>query len=146
MAQDEDIRFNDTLNKESVTKEYFQRVRKIWPSGLYASNKVTSHNIFAIPVITLTFGIINWTKEELHNIDTKTQKLLTLTGSFHINSGIDRLYSYRNKGGRGLNNLVDICISKLVSINFHLMKKSSSNTYLDLVFNHGKESLVRVSN
>ena len=26
------------------------------------------------------------------------------------------------------------------------MKKSSSNTYLDLVFNHGKESLVRVSN
>ena len=67
LGQDEDIRFNGTLNKE-----HFQRVRKIWSSELYANNKVTSHNIFAIPVITPTFGIINWTKEELHNIDIKT--------------------------------------------------------------------------
>ena len=145
-VQDEDIGFNDTLNKERVTIEYFQRVRKIWSSELYASNKVTSHNIFAIPVITPTFGIINWTKEELHNIDIKTRKLLTSTGSFHINSDIDRLYNYGNKGGRGLNSLVDIYISRLVSINSHLMEKSPSNSYLDFVFNHEKESLVRVAN
>ena len=54
------------------------------------------HNIFAMPLITPTFGIINWAKEELHNIDIKTRKLLTSTGSFHINSDMDRLYSYRN--------------------------------------------------
>ena len=89
MRQDEDIRFNDTPNKERVTKKYFQRKKEIWSSELYASNKLTSHNIFAIPVITPTFGIINWTKEELHNIDIKTRKLLTSTGSFHINSDID---------------------------------------------------------
>ena len=111
LGQNEDIGVNDTLNKERVTKEYFQRVRKIWSSELYASHKVTSHDIFAIPVITPTFGIINWTKEELHNIDIKTRKLLTSTGSFYIKSGIDRLYSYFNKGGRGLNSLVDIYIS-----------------------------------
>ena len=146
LGQDEDIGFNDTLNKERVTKEYFETVRKIWSSELYANNKVTSHNIFAIPVITPTFGIINWTKEELHNIDIKTRKLLTSTGSFHINSDIDRLYSYRNKDGRGLNSLVDIYISRLVSINYNLMEKSPSNTYLALVFNHEKESLVRVAN
>ena len=119
---------------------------KIWSSELYANNKVTSQNIFAIPVITPTFGIINWTKEELHNIDIKTRKLLTSTGSFHINSDIDRLYSYFNKGGRGLNTLVDIYISRLVSINSHLMEKSPCNTYLALVFNHEKESLVRFAN
>ena len=51
-GQVEDIEFNGTLNKERVTKEYFQSVRKIWSSELYARNKVTSHNIFAIPVIT----------------------------------------------------------------------------------------------
>ena len=99
MGQDKGIRFNDTLNKERVTKEYFQRVRNIWSSELYANNKVTSHNIFATQVITPTFGIINWTKEELYNIDIKIQKLLTSTGSLHINCGIDRLYSYHNKGG-----------------------------------------------
>ena len=94
LGQDEDIGFNDNLNKERVTKEYFQRVRKIWSSVLYASSKVTSHNIFAIPVITPTYGIINWTKEELYNIDIKTRKLFTSKDSFHINSYIDRLYSY----------------------------------------------------
>ena len=128
LGQDEDIGFNDTLNKDRVTKEYFQRVRKMWSSELYANNKVTSHSIFAIPVITPTFGIIHWTKEELHNVDIKTRKLLTLTGSFHINSNIDRLYSYRNKGGRGLNSLVDIYISRLVSINSHLMEKLYSTS------------------
>ena len=29
LGQAEDIGFDDTLNKERVTKEYFQRVRKI---------------------------------------------------------------------------------------------------------------------
>ena len=29
LGQDEDMRFNDTLNKEKVIKEYFERVRKI---------------------------------------------------------------------------------------------------------------------
>ena len=64
-------------------------MRKIWSSEPHAINKAASHNIFAIPVIIPTFGIINWTKEELHNIDIKTRKLLTSTGSFHINSDID---------------------------------------------------------
>ena len=109
MGQDEDTEFNEALNKERVTKEYLQRVRKILSSELYASNKLTFHNIFAIPVITPTFGIINWAKEELHNIDFKNRKLLTSTSSFRINSDIDRLCSYRNnKDRRGLNSLVNI--------------------------------------
>ena len=87
--------------------------------------RVTSRNIFAIPVITPTFSIINWIKEELHNIDIKTRKLLTSTGSLHINSNIDRLSSYRNKGGRVLDSLVDIYISRLVSINSHLKRKTT---------------------
>ena len=37
-------------------------------------------------------------------------------------------------------------LSRLVFINSHLMEKSPSNTYLDLVFDHKKESLVRVAN
>ena len=76
--------------------------------------------MFPIPVVVPTFGITNWTKEELSNTDIKTQKLLTSTGSFHINSDIDRLYSYRNKDGRGVNSLVNIYISRLVFINPHL--------------------------
>ena len=96
--------------------------------------------MFAIPVIIPTFGITNWTKEELSNTDIKTQKLLTSTGSFHINSDVDRLYSYRNKGGRGVNSLVNIYISRLVFINSHLIENHllihTQNLYSTTKMNH----------
>ena len=57
LGQDEDIGF-DVLNKQWVTAEYLKRVKKIWNSQLYARNKVLSHNLFAVPIPTPTFGII----------------------------------------------------------------------------------------
>ena len=81
-----------------------------------------------------------------YNIDVKMPKLFISTGSFHVNSNINKLYSNRNKGGRGLSSLVDTYISRLVSINSNLVEKSPSNTYLALVFNYEKKSLVRVAN
>jgi hypothetical protein len=145
LGQDESIGYDDVLNKDRVTKEYFRRVRKIWSSELFSNNKATAHNIFAIPVVTPTFGILNWTKEELESMDVKTRKILTSTGSFHINSNIDRLYSPRNKGGRGLNSLVDIFVSRLVSISQHLKLEAPRNIFLASVTKHEKESLNRVA-
>ena len=96
--------------------------------------------MFAIPVIIPTFGITNWTKGELSNTDIKTQKLLTSTGSFHINSDIDRLYSYRNKDGRGVNSLVNIYMSRLVFMNSHLIENHLlihiQNLYSTTKMNH----------
>ena len=79
LGQDECVGYDNTLNKDRVLKEYFRRIRKIWNSELYANNKVIAHNTFAIPVITPTFGILNWTKDELSGIDVKTRKILTFT-------------------------------------------------------------------
>ena len=39
LGQDEDIGFENILNKERVTAEYLKRVKKIWNSQLYARNK-----------------------------------------------------------------------------------------------------------
>ena len=122
------VGYNAELNKERVVKEYFKRVRKIWRSELYGNNKVIAHNIFAIPVITPTFGILNWTKEELEQIDVKTRKLLTISGSFHRNSDVDRLYSERCKGGRGLNSLVDNYIARIVSISQPVLQPTPKRT------------------
>ena len=94
-GQDEDIGFKGELNKQRVMEEYLKRIRKIWNSELYSRNKVLAHNIFAIPVLSPTFGILDWTKQELENLDIETRKILTASGSFHINSDIDRLYCYR---------------------------------------------------
>ena len=56
LGQDEDIGFKGELNKQRVLEEYLKRVRKIWNLGVYSRNKVLAHNIFAIPVLSPTFG------------------------------------------------------------------------------------------
>ena len=65
LGQDESVGYNGPLKKERIVKEYKKRVRKIWSSALYSNNKVTAHNILALPVITPTFGILDWTKQEI---------------------------------------------------------------------------------
>ena len=53
------------FNKTRVTKEYYTRVKRIWNSELCSVNKVIAHNSFAVPVLTTTVGIQNWTIDEI---------------------------------------------------------------------------------
>ena len=143
LGQDEDISYKGELNKERVTKEYFRRVRKIWKSELYSRNKVMAHNTFAVPVLVPTFGIIDWTKKEM---DIKTRKTLTQSGNFHRNSSVDRLYSSRKEGGRGLSSVVDIFIARIVSVAEHLREQSTKHKFLKEVLRHETSRIVRMSN
>ena len=79
------------LDKACVTAEYKKRVRKIWSSEFSAYNKHIAQNVFALPVLTPTFGIICWTIQEIENIDIMTTKILNMTGNFHRNSDIQTL-------------------------------------------------------
>ena len=143
LGMDEDIAIVGEINKEKVRSEYFRRVRKIWGSELHCRHKVTAHNTFAIPVLKPTFGILSWSKNELKQIDVKTRKLLTLSGSFHLNSDVDRLYCLRSEGGRGLNSVDDTYISRIVSLNLHLDQMEQSNRYLARVKVHETGNIVR---
>ena len=120
------------------------RISKNWSSELYLNNKVIVHNTFAIPVLTPTFGIIQLTKVELEQIDVKTRKILS-NGSFHENSDVDRPYTRldKDKGGRGLNSIADVYIAKITSISRHLIEKSPTNKYLNLVLNHEQSTFIR---
>ena len=64
LGQDENISYVGTVNKERVCKEYFTRVRKIWKSKLSAFNKSITH-MFAVPVLKPTYGILDWTIQEI---------------------------------------------------------------------------------
>ena len=48
---DENITYNCALNKEKVSKEYLDRVWKIWSSQLSDFNKVIAQNSFAERII-----------------------------------------------------------------------------------------------
>ena len=145
LGMDEDVAYKGDLNKDRVKKEYFNRVNKIWKSELFSKNKVVAHNIFANTIFTLTFGILEWTKEEVLQIDIKTRKLLTLTGNFHKNSSVDRLYANRADGGRGLNSVYDNYVTRMISVINHLHIAAEKNTYLQAVIHHEQDKLVRVA-
>ena len=145
LGMDEDIAFRGELTKDRVKKEYFRRVKRIWRSELYGKNKVIAHNIFATPVFTLTFGVLEWTKEEVLQVDVQTRKILTYTGNFHRNSSVPRLYGLRTEGGRGLNSIYDIFITRMIALHHHLEEASSWNHYLGLVLQHETTRIVRIS-
>ena len=55
-------------------------------------------------------GIVNWTNEDLREMDRKTRKLLTVYRCMHLQADADRLYWKRKEGGRGLISIED-CIT-----------------------------------
>ena len=146
LGQDESVGFNGPLNKERVRKEYKRRIRKLWSYNLYSNNKVTAHNTFAIPVLTPTIGILNWTKQEIRDLDIATRKILTYTGSLHKRSDVNRLYVPRKFGRRGLTSVEDTYITRTIALGTHLEDKAHNNVFLQKAKGHEQENIIRLSN
>ena len=144
LGQDESIGYKGKLNKERVEREYYRRVREIWSSELNARNKAIAHNSFAIPVLIPTIGILDWSIAEIENIDKKTRKILCMMGNFHRNSGKDRLYLKRIDGGRGLKCFEESYIVRIVGLKRHIERDRNRNHYLENVYDHEKEGIVRI--
>ena len=93
--------------KDKVRTEYLRRVKLLSKSELYAGNLVKGINAWAIGVVRYSAGIVDWTKEDLKQMDVKTRKILTLCGAFHKRGSVFRLYLKRKEGGRGLISVED---------------------------------------
>ena len=76
-------------------------------SELYAGNLVKGINAWAIGVVRYSAGILDWTKEDLRQMDVKTRKTLTFCGAFHKRGSVGRLYLKRKEGGKGLISVED---------------------------------------
>ena len=94
--------------KEKVGNEYKRRVRKLLETKLNGQNVINAINTWAIPLLRYSAAFLGWTKEEIHQLDRKTRKLLTMHGGLHPKSNVDRLYIPRKEGGRGLLNVEDV--------------------------------------
>ena len=113
---------------------------------MYSNNKVTVHNTFAIPVLTPTTEILNWTKQEIRDLDIVTRKILTYTSSLHKRSDVNRLYVPRKFGGRGLTSVEDTYITRTIALGTHLEEKAHNNVFLQKVKDHEQENIIRLSN
>ena len=78
-----------TMNKEmkeNIGNEYIRGVKLICQSNLNAGNFINGLNAWAIGVMRNSGGIIDWTMEELQDMDWKTRKIMTLNRCLHPRS------------------------------------------------------------
>ena len=127
LGMQESIGVDGNLNKINAIKEYKVRVRRIWSSELNAAKKTLAHNTLAVPVVSYTIGILNWNKNEIKEIEILTRKILTMKGSFHKTSDINRLYTDR-KGGRGLQCIEDLYENRMIKLKDHLEQAAPEHT------------------
>ena len=93
-----------------------------------------AHNAFADPLITPTIGTLDWTIQEIKDIDTRTRKILSVTGNFHPNSDVDRLYIGWNIGGRGLRSCQHRFESRIIALKLHFHRNKERNQILNFVY------------
>ena len=141
---DENITYDGPMNKARITKEYLSRVKKIWSSELSDYNKVVTHNSFATPIIKPTVGIIDWTIDEIEQLDINTRKILSMMGNLHPNSDIDYIYVSRSNGGRGIKQIRTLYESRIIAVRQHLLRNDSRNNLIQYIANSEEQDIIRV--
>ena len=66
--------------------------------------------------------------------------------NFLQNSDVNRLYLKRTEGGRGLKSFEETYISRIVSLKRHIERDRDKNHYLEDVYHHEKDRIVRLEN
>ena len=85
---DKNISYVVPICKHRITKEYYHQIKKMWNSELSSFNKLIAHNSFAVPAFITSVGIVDWTVNEIKEIDCKTRKQLAMTENFHPNRDV----------------------------------------------------------
>ena len=101
----ESIAIIHTEMKEKTLCTFKKRLKSILRTELNAKNLMIAIGEYATPVLSYTFGVLNWTEEEIKNIDIHVRKSLNLFRMFPIKSDTDRLCIPRTMGGRGLTSI-----------------------------------------
>ena len=85
-----------------ITWKYIRRVKKVCRSKLNGGNLIDGINTWAVGVERYSAGIVDWTMEEVANMEGTTRKILAMNGCLHTRSDVARPYLPRKEGGRGL--------------------------------------------
>ena len=64
--------------KTKVEKEYKRRLKLVLKSELNARNKIAAINTLAFPVVSYSYGIVNWKVQEIKDLDRVTRKMLCI--------------------------------------------------------------------
>lgn len=111
--------------KEKIWVAAKAKLRKLLGTELNSRNLLLAINECVLPVISYSFGVINWLEGELKGLDIGVRKLLHMHRVITIKSDVDRLYVPRSSGGRGLISVWDSFKSSMSRIS-HVMAESDN--------------------
>lgn len=73
--------------KGALCHQYAKKVKQICRSCWSGENKIIATNMFAIPPIQYTFGVLKWNVDELQGMDGKTRKITDVYIRDHLSNG-----------------------------------------------------------
>ena len=66
---------------------------------------------------------------------SELEKVLSVTGNFHISSDVEQLYIGQNIGGRGLRSCQRFFESRIIALKQHLHHNKERNQILNFAYN-----------
>ena len=93
--------------KLNVSKQYNRKLRKVLKSKLNGGNFVRGVNTWAVSLLRYSATFVSWRESEIQALDRITRKLFAKYGASHTKSDVARLYTAKEKGGRGLISIED---------------------------------------
>lgn len=105
-AQSHGIEIQQT--KKQLTTELIRRARLILKSELTGKNKIQAINTYAVPALTFSFGVIEWSNTDLETINRSLRKEFTKYRAHHPRACKERFHLPRSVGGRGVTDLREI--------------------------------------
>ncbi|XP_050549514.1 uncharacterized protein LOC126910674 [Spodoptera frugiperda] len=114
--------------KNKLTAKYKHRLNMLIRSQLTSRNLIKSINTFAIPVLTYSFGIINWSKADLTKLQRLINTSLTKNRKHHPRSCVQRITLPRDEGGRGLIDVQNLHNQQIINLRNFFMHKSQNST------------------
>ena len=103
--------------KNKIQKEYLGRTRKLLEIKLSSGNLIKGINTWAVLLVRYSVPYLNWTRDELRQMDQKTRKLMTMHKALHPRDDVDILYVPKKKEGgivlASIEDSVDISIQRL---------------------------------
>ena len=88
-------------------------------SKLNGGHVIKGINTWGVSILRYSAAFIDWTKEELKELDRKTRKYLTIYNSLHPRDSVAKLYLPQKLGGRGLCSVEDsVELARLGLLNY----------------------------
>lgn len=122
IMQSRDI--NSREVKKTVTSIFKKRLHDILKSNITGKNTVRAINTFAISVLIYSFGIVNWSDTDLHNLQRKIRTTMTKHKFHHPISCVERTTIPRKNGGKGLLDIRMLYYNQIKSLRNYFHTKS----------------------